>query len=457
MASQWYYRKGEEKVGPISASQLKQLADSGSLSPSDFIWKDGLKEWVPARFVNGLFPPVELSMAQSISPPRTPFDKLEAPHANPPPPIVPPPPPPVSSRPTTATTTTTVHSPDYPSGKKANMAEAKPLDFGILPAFADFKSLDYEFLVPYKKIFSAEMLSKKAVRWVLFFGIVPLATLIGKDDFDLTFKQCFWILGAYFCLLWATYFHGILLPSPQVWWRGVQFAAFTAVVGITLVLTVQTFPIISGLYAHVHSQSLTARVFGFVFGVGICEEACKALPLLIFCLRTGDRLSLKETMFLGMMSGFGFAIAEGVRYSLNTYWSASAEFSVQETLRALADARRLGPANADAIEAQLKATLANQYEMTTLSQITRFVTLPLLHAAWAGVMGWFIAVASHHQKNQRAIVIVGLLLVATLHGLYDALNGLLGLAMAAITLIVFMGYLMHGQDDAPPIVEQTAL
>ena len=35
MASQWYYAIGDEEKGPISSQALKELADSGQLSPAD--------------------------------------------------------------------------------------------------------------------------------------------------------------------------------------------------------------------------------------------------------------------------------------------------------------------------------------------------------------------------------------------------------------------------------------
>lgn len=42
--------------GPLTPAQLKRLADSGQLSPTDLVWKEGLAQWVPAGKVRGLFP-----------------------------------------------------------------------------------------------------------------------------------------------------------------------------------------------------------------------------------------------------------------------------------------------------------------------------------------------------------------------------------------------------------------
>lgn len=53
--AQWYYGSGDERVRPISARELKDLADAGEITPETLVWKKGLKEWVPVRKVRGLF------------------------------------------------------------------------------------------------------------------------------------------------------------------------------------------------------------------------------------------------------------------------------------------------------------------------------------------------------------------------------------------------------------------
>ena len=44
MAKEWYYTKSGQQQGPIGGSELKQLAASGKLSPSDLVWREGLAE-----------------------------------------------------------------------------------------------------------------------------------------------------------------------------------------------------------------------------------------------------------------------------------------------------------------------------------------------------------------------------------------------------------------------------
>jgi amino acid transporter len=55
MSNEWYYAKGNQQLGPVTAAQLKQLATSGQLSPEDLIWREGMANWESAGKVRGLF------------------------------------------------------------------------------------------------------------------------------------------------------------------------------------------------------------------------------------------------------------------------------------------------------------------------------------------------------------------------------------------------------------------
>jgi hypothetical protein len=55
MSEMWYYNRGGATVGPVSAPDLKQLASSGQLVPTDLVWKEGMRDWVPAEQLKGLF------------------------------------------------------------------------------------------------------------------------------------------------------------------------------------------------------------------------------------------------------------------------------------------------------------------------------------------------------------------------------------------------------------------
>ena len=82
MSAQWYYMLGEKKLGPVTAGQLKQLAQTGQLQPTDQVWKDGMKSWVPAEKVKGLIQTTPLPIPK----PKTETTGSEANEKVPPPP-----------------------------------------------------------------------------------------------------------------------------------------------------------------------------------------------------------------------------------------------------------------------------------------------------------------------------------------------------------------------------------
>jgi hypothetical protein len=57
MASQWYYTQQGKRQGPIPTQQLKELAATGQLLPTDLVGKDGMAALVPASRIKGLFAP----------------------------------------------------------------------------------------------------------------------------------------------------------------------------------------------------------------------------------------------------------------------------------------------------------------------------------------------------------------------------------------------------------------
>ncbi len=63
----WYYAKGDEKIGPITSVELKHVAANGKLHPTDYVWKTDWPEWKKANSLKGLFPP----STNSPPPPRS--------------------------------------------------------------------------------------------------------------------------------------------------------------------------------------------------------------------------------------------------------------------------------------------------------------------------------------------------------------------------------------------------
>jgi GYF domain 2/Domain of unknown function (DUF4190) len=45
--ARWYYNIGDERHGPVSLMDLRQLLLNGQVSPHDLVWKEGLSDWMP--------------------------------------------------------------------------------------------------------------------------------------------------------------------------------------------------------------------------------------------------------------------------------------------------------------------------------------------------------------------------------------------------------------------------
>jgi hypothetical protein len=52
---QWYYARNDQQFGPVTAAELKQLADEGRIAPDDLLWRDGMEQWATAINLRGLF------------------------------------------------------------------------------------------------------------------------------------------------------------------------------------------------------------------------------------------------------------------------------------------------------------------------------------------------------------------------------------------------------------------
>jgi hypothetical protein len=59
----WFYARNDQQFGPVSAAELKQLAEAGRLSPDDLLWREGMEQWTTAVNLRGLFAPDEVATA----------------------------------------------------------------------------------------------------------------------------------------------------------------------------------------------------------------------------------------------------------------------------------------------------------------------------------------------------------------------------------------------------------
>ncbi|MDZ8050847.1 MAG: PrsW family intramembrane metalloprotease [Aulosira sp. ZfuVER01] len=278
------------------------------------------------------------------------------------------------------------------------------------------RTFRFSAVVPYREALSPGLYGHTSVKLLLFFGLFPLAVsfIFSQIGFTVGLEQTAWVLGVYYASIWGVVLQNLIRPKHFSWREIFKCVLFTVFVGIPLLLFIQKVPIFSFLYAAT-DWGLIPRLIGFVLGVGVLEEVCKALPIYLFFLRVGKLSDPLTLAFYGTMSGLGFAISEGVVYSV-VYAFGLVQGEID-------------------------------FGAYVLTNTIRFVCLPLFHAIWAGIVGYFLGLASINPSRQVAIIVIGIAIAAMLHGLYDTFSGgFLGLTVMAFSILLFVAYLQHSQQ-----------
>lgn len=250
------------------------------------------------------------------------------------------------------------------------------------------------------------------VRWFLAYALLPLALVqfINDETNNIAFGA--WFFGLYFAILWLMVLYLSMNPGKPDVKLLAQIGLFTAFVGVIIVMVLQRLPPFNLLYAGTQVQGELAflpRMLGFILGVGVVEEGTKALPVYLFCYRRGVHASPLMYAFIGAVSGLAFGVAEAVNYSF--LYAHGLVYG------------RIG----------LGAYM--------IAQFLQLISLPLLHACWSAVVGYFIGLANLHRGPARSLIAFEIGIAATLHGLYDTLSGTwLGIGVAALSLLVFVSY-----------------
>ena len=98
----------------------------------------------------------------------------------------------------------------------------------------------------------------------MIFGLVSLIYAWYVRESNLDFTQVVWLIEIYFCLFWAIFFFGIIQPSKTIWKQSIGYAFFTAMMGIPILLSIQTLPVIKNLYDETNSNSLAGNLTGYI-------------------------------------------------------------------------------------------------------------------------------------------------------------------------------------------------
>ncbi len=248
-----------------------------------------------------------------------------------------------------------------------------------------------------------------SVQWFLFFTIFPLflvawTTLTGSEFSDVAY-----LYGIYFAMMWGLVIWLFVRPEKIGLLDVVRVALFTSITGVFIVGVLYQLPGVSSVVAATRAPQVLVRLAAYVFGVGALEELVKAVPVLWIFVRNREPGTIREITYLGCVSGFAFGVTEAVAYSV---------FYAQGVVRG---------------DMALGAYV--------VVQLTRLITLPLLHAVFSGVAAQFIALGVATPELRRALILSGIAAAALIHGLYNTFSGtLVGFVLAVGAVLVFIAY-----------------
>ncbi len=259
--------------------------------------------------------------------------------------------------------------------------------------------------------------------WVQCLAVALLFPLIALEYHGIETLELTWAaltFSLYFSLLWSAFFHWCITPSRISPWRMVGVWLFTATLGIlgAVVGSMIVMPFLGDFVSNPSEASFLKRFIGWTFGVGLTEESGKLLALLVVASNLkADKLP-RTYCFLGVVSGLAFGTIEAVAYTHG--YVAQHESSTDPS--------------------------SQTYGVLLFLFILRWLSLPLLHAVWAGLTGYFLGLSYYARHNPWGWVIRGVLITAVLHGLYDLGAGdqnysWLAIASAAASLALLVGYL----------------
>lgn len=61
----YHVGRNGQQTGPFSVEQLKEMAATGQLSPTDLVWKEGMAGWEPASTIPDVFTPAAPSVTST--------------------------------------------------------------------------------------------------------------------------------------------------------------------------------------------------------------------------------------------------------------------------------------------------------------------------------------------------------------------------------------------------------
>lgn len=279
----------------------------------------------------------------------------------------------------------------------------------------DFRSMDFKSeVLPIDDCVFGRMKADFVFWSFLVMGAFPLllATLSGSV-LQLTGFSIF------FAFIWGVAFKKFVINDSGGWKLPVGALFLTGMVGIPLLLLV--YSILPAWYIGLPNGNILESLIGFIFQTGLCEEGLKILPVLAYLLWKRRQASPTMILLIGIFSGLGFAAFENLQYQGK---------AIRQTFELTSQAGAQG--------------LQEGVRGAIVSTMLRSMSCVFGHAVYTGIFSYFIALGFVTKKRVVPLFLVGWGVAATVHGLYDWVNGIQDTLPAIITtggFILFYAYL----------------
>lgn len=284
---------------------------------------------------------------------------------------------------------------------------------------SEFASMNWRRLIPFLNWSQLKAWRLVWVQFLMFAFGFPLVLAWYFRSGDAKLEEAVWPLACYFSVVWAFLLHRFLRPQELGIGRIAKICLVTSVAGVAAVMLTSSLgrgiPILKDAFQATDSTWFLVRFLAMTLTVGLIEEIAKAAPVLWMARKLPTNTHPVTVAYLGAISGLAFGASEAIGYSFSY--------------------------------AFLQSTGAIGTGDYLIYQVLRFISLPLLHASFAGTTGYFVGLSLHNPKARRALLIVGLSIAATLHGLYNTFTpGWLGLGAAMLALATFVHYVRSDPD-----------
>jgi RsiW-degrading membrane proteinase PrsW (M82 family) len=260
------------------------------------------------------------------------------------------------------------------------------------------------------------LLMKDFVFWaVSFLGIIPLLIItIRHTSTQLT------MFALFFAFVWGVIFKKFIIEDPKTQRLAIPTLFFTGIIGIELLLLMYNF--LPDFYLYMaDSRNAIISLLGYVFQVGVWEELIKSIPIFIALKWFRKDISGLSLITIGVFSGLGFAAFENLHYgerAINSAYAKTVDYGVEG--------------------------LISGVENAMVNVMLRSLSLVFCHAVFSGIVAYFITTAYIRKEKMGALIVLGFMVAAVLHGLYDWLAGIqptLAAILAGFSFALFYGYL----------------